>query len=60
MTRDTDRERIKHLLNFIEPEELNDWENEFYFSVKEQFEQRGSLTDKQVAVLEKIYGKGGD
>jgi len=51
--------REQHLLDFIDPDELNDWEEEFYWSVKEQFEERGRLSEKQIAVLERIYEKGG-
>jgi hypothetical protein len=50
--------RAQHLLDFIDPDELNDWEAEFYDSVKEQFENRGKLSEKQIAVLERIYEKG--
>lgn len=34
---------------------LTDWEREFVESVTDQFERRGSLTDKQVDVIERIY-----
>jgi len=51
--------REQHLLDFIDPDELNDWEQEFYYSVKEQFERSGRLSEKQMVVLERIYEKGG-
>ena len=51
--------REQHLLDFIDPDELNDWEQEFYYSVKAQYEAYGKLSEKQMAVLERIYEKEG-
>lgn len=36
---------------------LTKWEYEFVASLQEQFERRGSLSDRQVEVLEKIYAE---
>lgn len=36
---------------------LTKWEEEFVDSVTEQFERRGTLSDKQIGTLEKIYGE---
>ena len=52
--------RINHLFKFIDTDNLNDWEEEFYWSVKEEFERWESLTKKQVGVLERIYSKEGE
>jgi len=37
--------------------DLSDWEKEFLSSIKDQFEKRGSLSDKQWAIVEKIAAK---
>jgi hypothetical protein len=34
---------------------LTEWEKVFVFSVTDQLAMRGSLTDKQIDILEKIY-----
>jgi len=36
---------------------LTPWEEEFVESVAYQLNQRGSLTDNQIAVLERIYAE---
>lgn len=36
---------------------LNDWEKNFVESLQEQFEERGTLSDRQLEILERIYGK---
>ncbi|MBA7658391.1 hypothetical protein ES703_66342 [subsurface metagenome] len=51
--------RVNHLFKFIDPDDLNDWEEKFYWSVREEFERWETLTKKQVNVLERIYNKGG-
>lgn len=54
------RERIQELLDEIDDDadELTDWErDEFMPSVREQFEERGSLSDLQFGLLEEIAGK---
>lgn len=52
---------IQHYLDTISDntERLSEWERSFYESIAEQFEQRGSLSDKQLATLTKIYDKVG-
>jgi hypothetical protein len=37
--------------------QLTDWERNFVGSVQDQFERLGSLSEKQVETLEKIYVK---
>ena len=39
---------------------LTEWEEKFVNSVKEQLERRGSLSPRQVEVLEKIYAEKTD
>ena len=36
---------------------LTDWESQFIESIREQFDSRGDLSDKQVEILERIYCK---
>lgn len=36
------------------------WENEFLNSVSEQLERKGTLSDKQVAIVERIYAEKTD
>ena len=38
-------------------ERLTDWETQFIESVSDQFDRRGTLSDKQVSALEGIYNK---
>lgn len=53
--------RIKHMLALLpdhhdrEWEGLNDFERNFLPSVRTYFEEHGTLTDKQLAVLERLY-----
>lgn len=37
--------------------ELSDWEKQFVESVSDQFTRSGSLSDRQIEILEKIYWK---
>jgi uncharacterized membrane-anchored protein len=39
----------------LECDRLTEWEEEFVTSVKEQLEKKGSLSEKQVEILERIY-----
>jgi hypothetical protein len=36
---------------------LTKWESDFIFSIDEQFESKGTLSDKQCEILERIYDK---
>jgi hypothetical protein len=36
---------------------LTKWEQDFIISISDQFDQRGSLSDKQFEILEKIYAE---
>lgn len=37
--------------------ELTKWEEDFVDSVREQFQARGSLSERQIEILEKIYAE---
>ena len=53
-------EYITHMLgelNALDDRELTAWETDFLASVGDQFDRRGSLTDKQMATLERIYAE---
>jgi len=48
--------RIDWVLSWLqESEKLTDWETDFINSLTEQFEQKGTLSKRQVKVLERIY-----
>jgi hypothetical protein len=54
----TDKEKlIIHMLESLETPrgELNSWELDFVGSLREQFETRRSLSERQFEVLERIY-----
>lgn len=36
---------------------LTKWEEEFILSIQEQFELRGSISDRQEEILERIYAE---
>lgn len=50
-------ELIKHMLHELESPSkvLTNWEESFIESVSDQFTRKGSLSDKQVEILEQIY-----
>ncbi len=53
---------IERMINhFIkqDPDDLSisEWEKDFIFSVNEQFQRKGDLSNKQCEILEKIYDK---
>ena len=54
-----DKELITHMLKSLEApsRELTKWEEDFIASVTEQFEERGSLSERQAEVLERIYAE---
>ena len=53
----TDSKTVEHYLRTIEEEgrNLNKWEQDFVESVREQFDERGTVSDKQEEILERIY-----
>ena len=52
-------EIIKHFLRELElpAKELTKWERDFIDSISDQFDRRGSLSDKQFEILENIYAE---
>lgn len=57
--RDGKVEYIAHMLHTLEQpcRALTAWEDSFLESVGSQFADRGSLSDKQLKTLERIYGE---
>lgn len=51
------KELIQHYLSEVQNKGVNltKWESDFIESVDEQFKTRGTLSDKQVEILERIY-----
>lgn len=41
----------------LDAPELNDWEENFLISIKEQFNASGTLSTKQRKILERIYSE---
>lgn len=48
---------IQHMLQALETpsKDLTKWEEDFTQSVRQQFNVRGTLTDRQVEILDGIY-----
>ena len=49
------QERIEHIFKFMEYDYLTDAQMDLVVSFESQFENRGSLSDKQIEVLESIF-----
>jgi len=52
-----DKKVIKNWIDTINEEAINlsKWEQDFMESVTEQFERKGSVSDKQEEIIERIY-----
>jgi hypothetical protein len=52
-------EVIEHFFKELEhpAKPLNTWENNFLISIKDQFDNRGTLSPKQFEILERIYAE---
>lgn len=50
---------IDHMLRELEQpaKMLHDWEKDFLYSIRDQFNRRGWLSDRQFDVLERIYAE---
>lgn len=50
---------VRHMLDALETlnRELTKWEEDFVASVSEQFAQRGSISERQAEILERIYAE---
>ena len=53
------KETIEHFFRELENpyKPLTNWEADFLVSIGNQFQERGTLTDKQFDVLERIYAE---
>jgi hypothetical protein len=54
---DKDRSLITTMIHALEHphKPLTKWEQDFIYSINDQWTNRGSVTDKQFAILERIY-----
>jgi hypothetical protein len=48
-------DRIEHILQFMEYDQLTDAQHALVESFEEQFERRGSLSPRQLEILEDIF-----
>lgn len=53
------QELIEEMLNKLDTpsKELTKWEENFLESINEQYQQRGSLSERQFDVLDRIYSE---
>jgi len=51
----SDNDRIEHIFKFLEYDQLTDAQHSLVESFEEQFERSGSLSDRQVEILEDIF-----
>ena len=53
------KDLVAHMLDSLKTpsRELTPWEEDFVASVDEQFTERGSLSDRQVEILDRIYAE---
>lgn len=53
---------ITHMLECLASpsKELTKWEQDFVASITTQFETRGTLSDRQIEILDKIYSEKTD
>lgn len=55
--KEQEKKKIGHWIQTVleEGKGLTKWESDFVSSLEEQFQKRGTLSEKQVAILERIY-----
>jgi len=56
----TDLRTMIEEINEVAEDVCSEWEYSFMESITEQFEERGSLSEKQEEILERIYKKACD
>ena len=56
----SDTDRIEHIFKFMEYDQLTDAQHSLVESFEEQFERRGSLSDRQVEILEDIFERAAE
>jgi hypothetical protein len=49
------KERIKHIIRYIDYDVLTDWESKFIESIEEQFYRKNWLSDAQINKLEEVF-----
>jgi hypothetical protein len=54
------KDRIEHIFKFMEYDQLTDAQHSLVESFEEQFERRGSLSDRQVEILEDIFERAAE
>ena len=54
------QDRITHILNFMEYDQLTDAQHSLVVSLEEQFERKGTLSDKQMELLESIFERANE
>jgi hypothetical protein len=53
-------ERIEHCLNFMEWDNLTEYQHNLIESFETQFRSKGTLTEKQIEILEDIFKKAAE
>lgn len=53
-------DRIAHILQFMEYDQLTDAQHSLVVSLEEQFERKGTLSDKQMELLESIFERANE
>jgi hypothetical protein len=51
----TNEDRIEHIFKFIEYDNLTDAQHDLVISFEQQFKRKGSLSDRQLEILEDIF-----
>ena len=49
------KDRIGHMLQFMEYDSITDRQHELVEKFEKQFKERGSLSDRQIEILEDIF-----
>ena len=52
-----EKDRIEHVFLFMEYDNLTDAQHALVESFEEQFKRRGSLSERQIEILEDIFEK---
>jgi len=50
-----DKARAEHIFKFMEYDNLSDAQHDLIISFEEQFKRRGSLSERQMEILEDIF-----
>jgi len=53
-------DRVRHMLRYIERDNLTDSELNLVGSFQDQFEKNGTLSERQCEILEDIFRKGNE